>query len=175
MFRLSSGENPFMIGGCHVGERSSVFCCVTNYSKTQWHDPAVNCFVHKQRVWAGLARTSLLFKCQLGCVKWSRRIHFQRGSLTGLASGCWLLPWGSARGLSSSDMGLPLGLPRASSQCGSWVLRRIVLRETGRGNCQFVEAQAQRLSWHHSVLFYWSSSHRVCSDASGGDVDLSVM
>lgn len=34
-------EISSQLGVCNVGKLSSVYCCVTNYSKISWHNPTV--------------------------------------------------------------------------------------------------------------------------------------
>lgn len=43
-----------------LGSGPASFALWANYSKTEWHGPAVHCFIHKSTVWVSLARTSCL-------------------------------------------------------------------------------------------------------------------
>ena len=109
-------------------------------------------------VWAGLAGTSCLCSSGVSLVlssgpgDFTSNVAPSQGRQVGAGYCLGVQPEASVL-KTWGFLGLPL------SVATGLVLRMIVLRKTGRGNCQFFEAWAQRLSWHHlchTLLVKWS-------------------
>lgn len=110
MFRLSTWENQFVIRVC-----SRVYCWVCKYPRTWWQNRSYlfcSQMYDVGRTWQEFL--SLLFKCQLGFIRWDRRTPFQHGSLHGwpVSAGCWC---GVQPENSVLDTDLLIGVPSFTS------------------------------------------------------------